>query len=140
MICYRLGLDHIDWNDLFNLYERTGLLRRFIESREFDKIQSAFQKSYKVVTSWDGNVLVGSCRMLSDGISYGSVFDVGVLPEYQKKGIGKGMINLLLKEEEHMSIHLTSTFGNEDFYKKLGFKKHKTAYAKYPFESKYIED
>ena len=39
-----------------------------------------------------------------------------------------------------MSIHLTSTFGNEDFYKKLGFKKHKTAYSKYPFPSKYIED
>ncbi|WP_242835761.1 hypothetical protein [Clostridium sp. DL-VIII] len=28
----------------------------------------------------------------------------------------------------------------ENFYKKFGFKKHKTAYAKYPFESKYLED
>jgi len=43
-------------------------------------------------------------------------------------------MNVLLKGEEHMPIHLTSTFGNEDFYKKLGFKKHKTAYAKYPYE------
>jgi ribosomal protein S18 acetylase RimI-like enzyme len=28
--------------------------------------------------------------MLSDGICYASIFDVGVLPKYQKKGIGKG--------------------------------------------------
>ncbi|EHJ00447.1 GCN5-related N-acetyltransferase [Clostridium sp. DL-VIII] len=139
MISYKIGLEYIDWPQLFNLYERVGLLRRFIESREFDKIQAAFQKSYKVVTAWDGNTLVGSCRMLSDGISYGSIFDVGVLPEYQKNGVGKGCMDLLLKGEEHMSIHLTSTFGNENFYKKLGFKKHKTAYAKYPFESKYLE-
>jgi len=67
-------------------------------------------------------------------LCYGIVFDVAVLPEYQKKGIGKGLMNVLLKGEEHMPIHLTSTFGNEDFYKKLGFKKHKTAYAKYPYE------
>jgi len=140
MISYKIGLEYIDWSQLFSLYEKVGMLRRFIENRESDKIQSAFQVSYKVVTAWEGNTLVGSCRMLSDSICYGAVFDVGVLPEYQKKGIGKGLMRLLLKGEEHMTIHLTSTFGNEGFYKKVGFKKHKTAYSKYPFESKYVED
>ncbi|MBU3202117.1 GNAT family N-acetyltransferase [Clostridium estertheticum] len=140
MISYKIGLECIEWCQLFSLYEKVGMLKRFIESKEFNKIQSAFQVSYKVVTAWEENTLVGSCRMLSDGICYGAVFDVAVLPEYQKKGIGKGLMRLLLKGEEHMTIHLTSTFGNEGFYKKLGFKKHKTAYSKYPFESKYVED
>jgi len=140
MISYKIGLDYIDWNKLFDLYKNVGLLRRFIESGEFNKVQEAFTRSYKVVTAWDGEKLIGSCRMLSDGICYGTMFDLGVLPEYQKKGIGRELINLLLKGEEHMPIHLTSTFGNEDFYKKLGFKKHKTAYSKYPFPSEYIED
>ncbi len=140
MISYKIGLEHINWDKLFDLYKRAGLLRRFIESGEFNKIHEAFKRSYKVVTAWDGEKLIGSCRMLSDGICYGTVFDLGVLPEYQKKGIGRELINLLLKGEEHMPIHLTSTFGNEDFYKKLGFKKHKTAYSKYPFPSEYIED
>ncbi|HEY8888793.1 MAG TPA: GNAT family N-acetyltransferase [Clostridium sp.] len=140
MISYKLGLEYINWSELFDLYKKVGMLKRFIENREFDKIQSAFQKSYKVVTACDGERLIGSCRMLSDGICYGAVFDVAVLPEYQKIGVGKGLMNLLLKEEELMTIHLTSTFGNEEFYKKLGFKKHKTAYSKYPFESKYVEN
>jgi len=140
MISYKLGIEYIIWSEFFDLYKNVGMLKRFIENKEFDKIQSAFQKSYKVVTAWDGKRLIGSCRMLSDGICYGAIFDVAVLPEYQKKGIGKGLMNLLIKGEELMTIHLTSTFGNEDFYKKLGFKKHKTAYSKYPFESKYVED
>ena len=140
MISYKVGLSNFNWAELFDLYEKVGMLRRFIENKELDKIESAFEKSYKVVTAWDGEKLIASCRMLSDGICYGMVFDVAVLPEYQKKGIGKGLMNILLKGEEHMQIHLTSTFGNEDFYKKLGFKKHKTAYAKYPYESQYIED
>ena len=140
MISYKLSIQCINWSELFVLYERVGMLKRFIENREFDKIKSAFQASYKVVTAWDRSKLIGSCRMLSDGICYGAVFDVAVLPEYQRKGAGKGLMNLLLKEEELMTIHLTSTFGNEDFYKELGFKKHKTAYSKYPFESKYVEN
>jgi hypothetical protein len=49
-------------------------------------------------------------------------------------------MNEILNGEEHMPIHLTSTFGNEDFYKILGFKKHKTAYSKYPFKTDYVEE
>lgn len=140
MISYKQGTDQINWPELFRLYEKVGMLKCLIEAGEFDKIKSAFQRSYKVVTAWDGSELVGACRMLSDGIRYGCVFDVAVLPEYHKQGIGRGLMTALLCGEESLSIHLTSTFGNEDFYKKLGFRKHKTAYAKYPFESKYLED
>ena len=139
MISYKLGSEDINWKELFTLYTKVGMLRHLIENKEFDKIKTAFQKSYKVVTAWDGDKLIGSCRMLSDGICYGVVFDVAVLPEYQKKGVGKELMRLLLKGEEGMPIHLTATFGNESFYQNLGFKKHKSAYAKYPFKSKNTE-
>ena len=43
--------------------------------------------------------------MLSDGICYGMIFDVGVLPEYQKSGIGKGLIAELQKDNHHLCIH-----------------------------------
>jgi ribosomal protein S18 acetylase RimI-like enzyme len=140
MIIYKIGLEDINWSQLFSLYEKAGLLGRFIKSGEFDKIQIAFERSYKVVTAWDKDILVGSGRMISDGTCYGSIFDLGVLPNYQRRGIGVGLMKVLLKGEEHMPIHLTSTFGNEEFYKKLGFKKHKTALSKYPFKSDYVEE
>lgn len=140
MIIYQTGLKNIHWQSLLNLYERAGIMGRFVKTNDYEKVRIAFERSYKVVTAWDGETLVGAGRMLSDGICYGAIFDVGVLPEYQKKGIGKGVMQELLNGEEHMPIHLTSTFGNEEFYKKLGFKKHKTALSRYPFPTNYVED
>lgn len=140
MIIYKVSLDEIQWDKLFELYERVGLLKRFINNNEYEKIKIAFESSYKVVTAWDKEKLVGAGRMISDGVCYGAIFDVGVLPEYQKKGIGRGVMNELLKGNDNIPIHLTSTFGNEEFYKKLSFKKHKTAYSRYPFKTDYVED
>ena len=140
MIEYKIGLQGMEWPKLFEFYKTIGMMRRLVEAGRFDLMQTAFERSYKVATAWDGQKLVAAGRMLSDGICYGSIFDVGVLPEYRKKGVGKGlMLTLLQGDEEHMPIHLTSTFGNEEFYRKLGFRKHKTAYSKYPFETEYLE-
>lgn len=138
MIIYREGLEYIDWPQLFHLYNVVGLVAGYGKKQEHKKIQSAFEHSYKVITAWYSDILVGATRMISDGICYGMIFDVGVLPEYQKLGIGKGLVSEIQKGNEHLCIHLTSTFGNEDFYKKLGFKPHKTAFAKYPYQSDYL--
>ena len=46
----------------------------------------------------------------------------------------------LLKGCENFNIHLNSRFGIEGLYRKLGFKKHKNAFARYPRESEYLED
>ena len=78
--------------------------------------------------------------MLSDGICYGMIFDIGVLPEYRKNGIATRMMQELLKGCEDFNIHLTSRFGVEGLYRKLGFKKHKNAFARYPQNSEYLEE
>lgn len=140
MITYKIGVKGIDGSMLLSLYNKAGMLSRFVKKNEYEKVMTAFERSFKVVTAWDGERLVGAGRMLSDGICYGAIFDLGVLPEYQKQGIGKGIMQMLLNGNEHLPIHLTSTFGNEEFYKKLGFRKHKTAYSKYPYPSDYVED
>ena len=52
-----------------------------------------------------------------------------VKPEFQGKGIGLKIVNELkrliedwVKEGEKMQIELTPTAGNEEFYKRAGFK------------------
>ncbi|MDR3682067.1 MAG: GNAT family N-acetyltransferase [Flavipsychrobacter sp.] len=131
-------MNSIDWPQLFDLYDIVGLVAGYGRKKDYVKIRTAFEHSYKVVTAWNNDNLVGAVRMLSDGICYGMIFDVGVLPEYQKLGIGRGLVTELQKENQHLCIHLTSTFRNEEFYKILGFKAHKTAFAKYPYESDYL--
>ena len=139
MVEYRTGTDSIDWKALGELYEEVGLVAGFGKKRDIGTIRQVFQRRYKVVTAWQEGKLVGAGRMLSDGLCYGTIYDVGVLEAYQGQGVGKGIMEALLKGSGHLLVYLTSTFGSEEFYRKLGFKKHKTAYAKYPHESEYLE-
>ncbi|THB76743.1 MAG: N-acetyltransferase [Desulfobulbaceae bacterium] len=140
MIEYKIGTDDIDWEGLRDLYGEVGLVGGLGKKRDLPKIREAFLISFKVVTAWDNQRLVGAGRMISDGVCYGMIFDLGILVTHQRQGIGRQIINILLKGHEDLFIHLTSTFGNEEFYKKIGFKKHKTGFAKYPIKSKYLED
>lgn len=136
---YYQGTDKIDWEQLTELYGEIGLVAGLGKTKNLEKIKEAFKNSYKVISAWDEKKLVGAGRLVSDGVCYGMIFDVGVLPEYQKKGIGKEIMLKLMEGNGHICIHLTSTFGNEIFYKNLGFYPHKTAMSKYPYKSDYLK-
>ena len=140
MIEYKTGTDPINWESLIDLYFETDGVVGLGKERNLVKIKEAFLNSYKVVTAWEGVQIIGSGRLISDGVCYGWIHDIGIHPDYQKKGIGKGLMNELMNGNETLLIGLTSAFGAEEFYYKLGFKKHKTALAKYPGKSIYLED
>jgi aralkylamine N-acetyltransferase len=140
LIEYKTGLDVIDWNSLIQMYKEVDLVIGLARAGKIDKIKKSFSNSYKIVTAWDVDKIVGAGRLISDGECYGWIHDVGVHPEYQKKGIGRGIMNELINGNEYLLIGLTSSFVAVEFYKKLGFKKHKTAMAKYPGISTYLED
>ncbi len=51
---------------------------------------------------------------------------------YQNKGIGHQIIENLLAQLKNVScVHLVSTSGNEEFYRKAGFREMKTGMARY---------
>jgi ribosomal protein S18 acetylase RimI-like enzyme len=69
--------------------------------------------------------VVGIGRVLSDGMSDAYIQDVVVLKEFRKRGIGSGIIKLLLKEliERKIGwIGLIAVPGAEDFYEEIGFE------------------
>jgi ribosomal protein S18 acetylase RimI-like enzyme len=140
LIEYKTGLDVIDWNSLIQLYKDVDGVIGLARAGKFEKIKKSFYNTYKIVTAWDVDEIVGAGRLISDGECYGWIHDMGVHPKYQKKGIGQGIMNELMNGNEHLLFGLTSSFEAVEFYKNLGFKKHKTAMAKYPGKSTYLED
>lgn len=83
---------------------------------------------YMVKVSYNGEV-VGMGRVVGDYSIVCMLTDICVKPKFQGKGIGLKIVNELKKmiEDEvkvgnKMQIELTPTAGNEDFYKKAGFK------------------
>jgi len=92
------------------------------------QIVKALQSGLYNVIAKDGEKVVGMGRLVGDGIMYWYVQDVIVDPQYQGKGIGKEIIQLLTQYVEKNSlpnttvtIGLMAAKGKEDFYKKLGF-------------------
>ncbi len=140
MIAYKIGSDVVDWDSLLKLYCETDGVIGLARAGDLPRIKAAFLNSYRVVTAWDGDRIVGAGRMISDGLCYGWIHDMAVLPDLQKQGIGRGIMDALLGATESMLIGLTSSFDAVEFYRKQGFKKHKTAHAKYPGDSIYLED
>ena len=139
MIAYKNGVEAIDWESLMDLYRATDGVIGLARAGDLPRIQEAFRSSFRVVTAWDRDQIVGAGRMISDGQCYGWIHDMAVLPERQQQGIGRGLVDALLDGNEHLLIGLTSSFDAVEFYRRLGFKKHKTAHAKYPGPSTYLE-
>jgi len=140
MIQYDIGIDSVNWQSLFDLYELTDGVIGLAKKMEHDRIIAAFQASYKVVVARHENKVVGCARLISDGQCYGWVHDMAVHPEYRRQSIGSKLVKHLLGGNEHLLIGLTSSFEAVEFYRSLHFRKHKTGMAKYPGNSIYLED
>ena len=133
-----LGYDPAWLDRALEIYNQTELKRT-----DRGRVHRAFQKSFAVVSCCFEERLVGVGRMISDGEMYSGIFDVVVDPNHQKQGIGKRIVETLIAQAPDTCIHLTSTFGNEAFYYKLGFRKHRTGMALYPERlkgSRYLDE
>ncbi|MFE1245287.1 GNAT family N-acetyltransferase [Fictibacillus sp. NPDC058756] len=81
----------------------------------------ALQKTMNI-TAWQNDRLVGCVRILTDGYFFGTISEILVLPEFQKMGIGKRLMELAW-EASPTSLFLGAQPGKEPFFEKLGFVK-----------------
>lgn len=83
-----------------------------------------------VVTAWDGDLLVGIARTLTDFSYVGYLSDLAVKASHQRKGIG---IQLVQKTREKMGpksmLVLLAAPKAVEYYPKIGFSKHNSAWT-----------
>lgn len=125
------NIDRISWLELAVVFERAPLGKK----RDPELLETAFRNSLLRVFAFDGSVLVGAGRALSDGVWRAAIYDVAVLPEYQGKGIGSKIIQHLVQTAQVDVITLYSVPGKEKFYEQFGFRKMKTAMIITPNEA-----
>lgn len=125
-----------NWIEVF--YEEIN--KTSMKRNDFEVFQKAYESRDIVLSIWSGGQLVAFGSMLSDWTMNSVIYDVVVTKNFERKGYGKQVMDELMKRAPGSRFSLTSTFGSEEFYKKLGFKKHKTAFALYPNASPYLED
>lgn len=118
-------IDDIEFNknDLINLYDDVGWSAY---TDNIDVLIKSIKNSLKVISVWDKDILVGLIRVVGDGYSIIYIQDILVLKNYQRLGIGKKLINLILDEYKNVRQKVLSTDDvekNISFYESTGFKK-----------------
>ena len=115
----------LTYEDYFNLRESVGWMNFSKEQTQ----KAPFNSIYTVIAVDDYGDAVGVGRLTGDGMYY-MIVDIAVCPDYQKKGIGTEIINMLITYVSRetpvggrSSIQLIAEKGKESFYEKIGFKK-----------------
>jgi ribosomal protein S18 acetylase RimI-like enzyme len=122
---WRHTLEALDWDELSRLYEIAPL-----GNKKPADLKVVFSNSmFKCLVYEDGR-LVGAGRAVADGLDCAYICDVAVHPGHQGAGLGKAIVSQLVEfSRGHRKIILYAVAGKEPFYKKLGFKRMRTAMA-----------
>jgi GNAT superfamily N-acetyltransferase len=107
----------------FDLFSSTGWNKEYgLDARD---LHEAIRHSLFLVAAYDGERLIGSGRLVSDGVLHALIVDVIVLPEYQGQGIGTAIMKQLTgfcRERRIRDVQLFCAKGKTAFYEPLGFR------------------
>jgi ribosomal protein S18 acetylase RimI-like enzyme len=128
----------VNLNEMKEIYSSVGWTKHTKEI-----IKQVFEASNVIALVTVNGRIIGFGRAMTDGVFNAAIYDVIVHTEFQKQGIARQIMEYLLDKLSNVScVHLISTSGNEDFYKKLGLKRIKTGMARYlnpNLASEYLE-
>ena len=91
-------------------------------------VEEALSNTLCSICAYDGEKLIGYGRIIGDKTIFLYIQDVMIIPEYQGKKIGTGIMNTLLekineykKVNPEIRTYLGASKGRESFYERFGF-------------------
>jgi len=91
-----------------------------------ERAEDSLKKSPLCICAYNKDKIVGMIRLAGDLSMYGYIQDFIVLPEYQGRGIGKRLLEELLKKIGNKKNYLLGVCPSKvsvNLYEKFGFKK-----------------
>jgi GNAT superfamily N-acetyltransferase len=133
MVVYRLGND-LDLDAVIELYRASTLgERRPVDDRE--RMGAMLGAANLVISAWDGPVLVGLARSLSDFAYCTYLSDLAVRATHQRHGIGRELIRRTQEAGGQATIILLAAPKAVDYYPRIGFSHHPQAWVLKPGET-----
>lgn len=125
-IIYRAG-NKLDLDVVIDLYRASTLgERRPVEDRA--RMETMLRRANLVVTAWDGEVLVGLARSVSDFSYCTYLSDLAVRLSHQRQGIGRELIRNTRILGGQATVILLAAPKAVDYYPRLGFTHHPQAW------------
>ena len=132
MIEYRTGSE-LGLETVRELYRASTLAeRRPVDDTE--RFSRMLRHANLVITAWDGDLLVGIARSVSD-FSYATYLsDLAVRVSHQRQGIGKELMRRTQATAPQATLLLLSAPAAEEYYPHVGFTHHPQAWLVPPGE------
>jgi predicted GNAT family acetyltransferase len=96
--------------------------------RPFKKVKTAIEHSFLIISLFhikdNNNILIGFARATSDHAFNATIWDVVVHPEFQGKGLGRILMDQIIRQLKYADITTITLFADPQvimFYKNLGF-------------------
>ncbi len=124
-IHYTLDLTHVDWDEMKAIL----MADDFDNGRTARQLELSFCNSFAACLAYADGRLIGTARVLSDGICNAYIVDVWTLTPFRRQGIARRMMELLLERLPGQHVFLF-TDDAADFYQKLGFSARGTGFEK----------
>jgi predicted N-acetyltransferase YhbS len=126
-ITYKLG-NQLNLDQVLDVYRASTLgNRRPVDDRE--RMQAMLENANLVVSAWDGEVLVGLARAITDKAFVTYLADLTVRESHQKQGIGKELIRRVQQAgDAGCKVLLLAAPGAEEYYGHIGFTRNDQAW------------
>ncbi len=122
MITYRTGND-LDLDQVIEVYNSCSLgARRPVGDRE--RMRLMLTNANLVITAWEGNLLVGISRSITDFAYATYLSDLAVRETHQREGIGKELIRRTQEAGGEARVILLSAPAAVDYYPHIGMTQH----------------
>ncbi|SRR6266511_4415746 len=127
MITYRIG-NELDLDAVIELYRASTLgERRPVDDRQ--RMATMLQNANLVITAWDGELMVGISRVLTDFTYVTYLSDLAVRLSHQRRGIGKELIRRTHSAgNSQCMLLLLAAPAAEKYYPHIGFTHHPQAW------------
>lgn len=118
MIEYRDQSHPLDLRQLAELFDAVAWQHRTCDP---ERLAQMVRGSMYGVSAHDAGKLVGYARAISDGAFNAYVSTVAVLPEYQRRGIGRELLRRLMDARDQVQFVLHAAPAVHPFYLRCGF-------------------
>ena len=112
---YKTDLEGVDWAEMKATLQEDA----FDNGRSPEQLKVSFENSYATCIAYVDQQIIGTARILSDGICNAYLVDVWTLSAYRRQGIASAMLQIVTGGLEGQHVYLCTDV--PEFYTKLGF-------------------
>jgi ribosomal protein S18 acetylase RimI-like enzyme len=122
-------MGEIEYREGFDAHDFLALAQRvWPGGYAATEVESALARTLNV-GAWDGDRLVGSVRLLTDGYFFATIPEILVDPAYQRRGIGAELMRRVVERAPQGKLAFAAQSQSVEFFEKIGCERRLTSFV-----------